>query len=449
MSASSIPVNPWKPRLTDHKGDTPCQRSSAVSEALSQYLTSLFGYDTCMLTGFDDYVERAHCLQRALKESDPGLFLAIKTHYGVPYVNEAGEDTRGLNLDTSANTDNLAPTFHRLFDAHLWGLLYEKYKEVADEMAKQDGRTWYEICPGQIFKYGAFVFNGRKFPAHVSEHPSRSAIPLPAALPKMANESPEDLPDDVATADPDPPKRRGLRPPPPFWGTARSTEISSPENVIYSIINPCFANISMMVHLNAHLETFDEWPAEQVEIYMYLRPRLEHLFGNPYVEDRVVGGKIVSKEEGQSNIKGLRPRKPKAPSTSNATSNVRTGRGKAAEKMTAKTTVPAAIIPRTRSQMAAELARTSKPVPGPTTRVTRSATTKSSIPLSSMKAPKSTAANTQGKTTRATQSAKPSVPARTVKSQTSTTNAGPSKIPKPSVGEKVRKIGSNYDRQCN
>ena len=65
--------NPWKRRVTDHRHDTPEERSAAVAAALSQYLTSLFGHDTCMLTGNDDSVDKIHCLPRSLQVKDPEL----------------------------------------------------------------------------------------------------------------------------------------------------------------------------------------------------------------------------------------------------------------------------------------------------------------------------------------------------------------------------------------
>ncbi|KAL1658852.1 hypothetical protein GGF50DRAFT_120455 [Schizophyllum commune] len=137
--------NPWKRRVTDHRHDTPEERSAAVAAALSQYLTSLFGHDTCMLTGNDDSVDKIHCLPRSLQVKDPELFLAIKTYLGQRFYDQNGNEQRGFNLDTSSNQDNLDPTSHRDFDLFcLWALLYEGWKGVADEIGKKDGRSWDE-----------------------------------------------------------------------------------------------------------------------------------------------------------------------------------------------------------------------------------------------------------------------------------------------------------------
>ncbi|KAL1738809.1 hypothetical protein HDZ31DRAFT_78068, partial [Schizophyllum fasciatum] len=264
-------------RITDHNGDTPLTRPSSLAADLRERLTT-FGDARSMLTG------------------EAEMFLALKMSVGKRVVLKNGRGGRHLNLDTHSNMDaQVDPTSHRRWDGKSgypgdWSILPLDYVRIANEIAKKDGRSYDEICPGEVFAYNILTYDGQTFSKLIYDEPFRALTPLPPSLASEASECIPVQPTSPTTAE----AEANVAGPSPLLNDEGMPSAASPrkqrvldfpcaEYIVYSIINPVFAITEIMTKLTTRLSGVKTWPPQQRKLYDFLEPRTRHLLEDPFL----------------------------------------------------------------------------------------------------------------------------------------------------------------------
>ncbi|KAL1740716.1 hypothetical protein HDZ31DRAFT_67660 [Schizophyllum fasciatum] len=281
-TGTSAPTSITRPRLTDHTGDTPEERSSATATKTREFLKLVFGEVTTMISGENDPVmgmDAMHGIPRSLPRKEPLQFNALKRHIGKHITLKNGEKGRGLNLDSRSNLDCSDPTTHRQYDNGVWSLVPVKpmLDHVARELLKTDGRSYDEICPGIVFEYNVFVYDGRQLPMIVYDEPFRTPQPWTVNARSAADfdDDPALEPESLPTPGHEPTGNITVTPILRQQGDAivkRKGEwrmIVLPDNsyVVRSTFNPVHVVHNIMSNLIARLSKKKAWPTEQLLLW--------------------------------------------------------------------------------------------------------------------------------------------------------------------------------------